>query len=473
MFKSVKKKIFLIGILLCLFLAPVIKNAWAYQSTDGIEGWEEAVYGVEEFNQQSHTNETFTDLAISAIEAIVGPSDSEYQTPEREGALNTTSNLIAAMYASPPVSSVDYFADLGRRLNIVKPALAQPQQGIGFEGLSPILPLWKAFRNLAYLFFTIIFVIIGFAIMFRVKLDPQTVISIQNAIPRVVIALILVTFSYAIAGLLIDFIYLIISLGVLILAPIGGLNVAEMQQKYMNLNFGEGLGSIFGSISGEVWPLFLLPALIGGALTAFIPPVGWTAAAIGSGVTILLFLILAIIALWVMIKLFLSLLKCYISIILSVIIAPLQIMLGAIPGVQMGFGSWIKNLFANIVVFPAVALFMLLGYILISSTGPTWAPPGLAIGGEYLVAIMGFGLLLMIHKIPDVVKEAFQIKPSSFGTAIGEALAPTKVLGKLGARAAPPVFAEKALYGESGKIRTYLARIGEMAGTWRRPETGA
>jgi len=164
-------------------------------------------------------------VANSLTTMIIGPIPSIVGEGYRPGgAIGGITNLIAAMYANPPASSVEYFADLGRNLGIVKPAYAQ---GVGFEGLRPILPLWKAFRNIAYLFFTIIFVVIGFAIMFRVKLDPQTVISIQNAIPRIVVALILVTFSYAIAGLLIDLIYVIYFLFVSALEISGAVTPTE------------------------------------------------------------------------------------------------------------------------------------------------------------------------------------------------------------------------------------------------------
>ena len=38
-------------------------------------------------------------------------------------------------------------------------------QGIGFEGLSPLLNIWKAFRDIAYLLFVLVFIILGVAIM--------------------------------------------------------------------------------------------------------------------------------------------------------------------------------------------------------------------------------------------------------------------------------------------------------------------
>ena len=91
-------------------------------------------------------------------------------------------------------------------------------KGIGFDGLTPVLQIWKAFRNLTYLFFVILFVILGLGIMFRLNIDARTVMTMQNQIPKIIIALVLITFSYAIAGFLIDMMYLSIFLVVQIFA---------------------------------------------------------------------------------------------------------------------------------------------------------------------------------------------------------------------------------------------------------------
>ncbi len=78
----------------------------------------------------------------------------------------------------------------------------------GFNQLKGIQPLWKLFRNTIYTLISIVFVIMGLLIMLRVKISPQATITIQNSIPKIIISLILVTFSYAISGLIIDFSYL-------------------------------------------------------------------------------------------------------------------------------------------------------------------------------------------------------------------------------------------------------------------------
>jgi len=350
-----------------------------------------------------------------------------FQNANIAGAYGFTSNLVAQVLTQPPVSSREYFADLGRNFGIVKPAYAQ---GIGFKQLSNLLPIWKATRNLAYILFVIVFLATGLAIMFRVKLDPKTVVTIQNAIPKLIVALILVTFSYAIVGLLIDFIYLIIYLGVLALqGPIEavGSTVPTTLTKFTSLSFGDGIKAIFGGIVGALTSS-ATPLIGTGILSAIIGVVAGlllSSAVAGVGILAALpILIFTVIALFLILKLFFSLIMCYVNIIISVIVAPLQIMLGALPGSSMGFGSWFKNLLANILVFPAVALFILIGQILtqMGKLGPSWTPPVMGAGGGSLTALIGFGMLLLVNKVPQMVKAAFKMaKPVEYGTAIGEA----------------------------------------------------
>jgi len=374
-------------------------------------------------------------ITNSLTTMIIGPMPTPGATSYKPGgAVGGIGSFVAALYANPPASSVEYFADLGQNLGILaKPAYAQ---GIGFEGLKPLLPVWKAFRNIAYIFFVIIFVVMGFAIMFRVKLDPQTAISIQTAIPRVVVALLLVTFSYAIAGLLIDLIYLGIGLIIGLMAAGGLFTPAEagsLQTQFLTGGFPQVIGAAFRA-SGNILPIALIGGIIGAAVGGLI---GSAAAGLGAvpGAVIgglvgggLIVLILSIIILFVLLKLFLELLKTYINIILAIILGPLQIMLGVLPGVN-GFSTWFKNLFANVMVFPAVAAFLLITRVLMNKMttgGDLWTPPML--GMPLLMAnvvppLIALGFLLILHKVPEMVREALGVKPLPFG-GIGEAFGP-------------------------------------------------
>ncbi len=118
------------------------------------------------------------------------------------GLLGTTGSILVGMYTNPPINSHDYIASLGQELGISE-AHAQVG-GSGTTVLSPIFNLWEVSRNIVYLMMIIIFVVIGLMVMFRQKLNPQTVISIQTALPGLVIGLVLITFSYFIASVVTD-----------------------------------------------------------------------------------------------------------------------------------------------------------------------------------------------------------------------------------------------------------------------------
>ncbi|MBI2430772.1 MAG: hypothetical protein HYV39_02050 [Candidatus Levybacteria bacterium] len=118
------------------------------------------------------------------------------------GAIGVMGNLIAMTY-TPAMHTGDYFGYLAQNFGVVKSAYAQTT-GAGFDSLNPIINLWIAFRNLVYLLFVAVFAIVGFGIMLRINIDPRTVMTIANQLPKMIIAILLVTFSFAISGFLID-----------------------------------------------------------------------------------------------------------------------------------------------------------------------------------------------------------------------------------------------------------------------------
>ena len=133
-------------------------------------------------------------------------------------------------------SGVGYIRDNINNFHLIPEAQAQ---GFGYGAINPIQNLWRAMRNIAYLLLTVGIIIMSFMIMFRVKISPQAVISVQSALPRVVAALLAITFSYAIVGLMIDLIYIVI----------GGLSATAYRMKEGLLI--EGDGKIFNDICYE------------------------------------------------------------------------------------------------------------------------------------------------------------------------------------------------------------------------------
>lgn len=335
-----------------------------------------------------------------------------------KSAIATISNVVVAMYANPPADLALWIRDTGQTLGFIpKQAYAQ---GIGFSGLSPLLPIWKAFRNIAYFLLAVVMVAIGFMVMFRKKIDPKTVVTVQNALPKIVLTLILITFSYAIVGLMIDLMYLFIALVASILVPVSnGALATDTASLYLN---------------GGWWNLFA--RVFGGGFSAFDDIVRLLSYNYGFGVLggasqilqtlvlgILIGLILAIALLIAYIRILFLLVSAYIQIIISLLTGPLQILTEAFPG-STGFSSWFKNLFANIAVFPITAAMLMIGTIFTrfdpafpglsgQTVGKLWTPPLLSGGGTSgIIGIIGLGLLFTIPGIASSIKEALKAKPA-------------------------------------------------------------
>jgi hypothetical protein len=194
-------------------------------------------------------------------------------------------------FLNPPASGIAWTYSGLANAGFAPKAMAS--EGIGMGSIQPFAKIWKIFRDITYLLLVIILITIGFMVMFRAKINPQTVISVENALPKIIIALILITFSFAIAGFMIDLMYVLIAIIISVLGPIynnGSISVVDLQKRYLQADLGvlyEGIGnnSIWSSV---MWNLpmsilKLIPMLnilirgIGGAvLTIFaLPAIQW------------------------------------------------------------------------------------------------------------------------------------------------------------------------------------------------------
>lgn len=123
------------------------------------------------------------------------------------GILGFGRTALTSLLETKPISSSEFMVDMGRNIGIVKEANAQVG-GSGNSILSPVYKLWSVSRNIAYLVMIIVFLLVGLMVMFRQKLNPQTVVTVQLALPGLVIGLVLITFSYFIASLITDMAFL-------------------------------------------------------------------------------------------------------------------------------------------------------------------------------------------------------------------------------------------------------------------------
>lgn len=374
-------------------------------------------------------------------------------------------NIWSAVFADRPLSGISYVREKFGSLKLVPEVHAQTV-GFGFNALNPVQGMWKAFRDIAFGLFVIVAVAFAFMIMFRVKLSPQTVISVQSALPKIVVALILVTFSYAIAGFLIDLMYVVIGL----------VSITANSIFKSVIGFGPGatpffnlltLGQIFGfnfqvGILGLMivfWNVFFMPLLIllfvVGAPLLAIPGIGLVLYAL---FVVILFIVAVLILLWTGVKIIWSLLKAFVNIILLTIFAPIQFALGTIIP-SLDFGQWLRSYASNLAVFVVTGtlfLFSLLFMILAITIGfaslgtslvagllgpifgtialhvttnpftksPAW-PPLLGTGSEAWTGLIYLGvsfvLFTLVPKANEIIQGLLSGKPFAYGTAIGEA----------------------------------------------------
>lgn len=392
--------------------------------------------------------------------ACTGSANPADQLPYlRNSASAKLADAIQSTYTNQPADLGLWIADTGRSLGFLPAQVNAQGIGIGFTGLSPLLPLWKAFRNIAYLLMAIVMIVIGFLVMFRKKIDPKTVVTAQNAIPRVIIALILITFSYAIVGAMIDVMYIVLFFfialfksaglqdptGATIVNPLFGVKTAQ------DLYGGGGLYVNMENIEVSVSKLlFGVPASgllssagfdIGLGLTAIIAGIaaaaggGLPAAGVVVGIGALsmpvIHLIISIAILFLFIRLLAFFLTSYIQIIISLILGPLQFLAEAFPGSE-AFSSWFKNLVSNLAVFPVGgAMFMLSALFTQFSNDPQqtiWRPPFTAIGGNNvsIASLLSLGILFAIPTVAGSIKEALKAKPAmsmlDFGGAGGSVM---------------------------------------------------
>ena len=410
-----------------LFLFSTSKFARAQTFKDSVENYNrtgQMASGPHVADTQENLLCTFL-LGLGADPLCTPPS--LLADAQQNSVLGVINSGIAYTFA-PAADPVAYIADIKSHMGFASPVYAQ---GIGFNGLSPLLEIWKAFRNIAYGLLIIVMVVVGFMVIFRMKIDPRTVVTIQSAIPRIIITLLLITFSYAIVGLLIDVMYLIIFGAILAL---GKFNPTIVQ------NFSGGgltnlVGAVFTTGQGAVnslsdfFGLGGVPSVVTGILAGLVVgftgialgplaiPAGLIAggagAALGAALPKLLsHLLIYIVILFAMVRIFFMLLTSWIQIILALLFGPFQLMVGAIPGVN-SFGSWFKNLIANLAVFPITVLLLLIGTMLSGAqNGALWRPPGLGgTTGEGVAGLISLGIVLTIPTIVNAFKEALKTRP--------------------------------------------------------------
>ena len=353
---------------------------------------------------------------------------------DSETSLATTNPVQDILSGARPISGIGYIRSAASKFGVPSEVHAQ---GFGFTAAESMRTLWVAVRNVTYFFLILLVIIMAFMIMFRFKISPQTVITVQSALPQLIIALILITFSYAIAGFMIDLLYVVIGLiaAVLYTSGLFDLTWVEMYNRLTGATFGTG-------IVGSMVIYFVGFTVIGAVASLSVVSLMSILAMMFS----VIILIVAVIALFfITIKIMWMLFKTYVSILLLIVAGPIYIITG-------GFTNWLKNLASNLAVFAVIGPMFALSFLFLFSGLPdwgaggdgffslfdgifpfqprinaigddVWVPPFLAVGNMNLIWVFAsFVIITLIPNAANIIKSMIQGKPFGYGTAVGAAV---------------------------------------------------
>jgi hypothetical protein len=382
------------------------------------------------------------------------------------GAIVGIASLANTLLNMRPASGVGYIKDTATKLNIIPKANAQSTgTGAGFVTLQPIVSLWSILRDISYTLLIFVIIIMAFMIMFRVKISPQVVISVQSALPKIAMTLILITFSYAIAGFLVDMSYVFLGTFAVAIKGIGGERIVTngilgacgqngSVCLFNQLNSGNGLVSIFIGLIITAW-LAMGAGVVGLSVSGpFIPIVGGVMGVVG-----IITLILAIIVLIIILRLLWLIIRTACLTVLLVTVGPIMILMGTFSS-SGGFGRWFRLLAANLAVYPTISIMIFLshyffwGWFMAGSVGnglggvfnflntyqinnPTNAGatlipglpgnvnlPGVSISTNLIGLFLAFVILFLIPRTAHVIEAMIEGKGFDYGSAIGEAARP-------------------------------------------------
>lgn len=313
--------------------------------------------------------------------------------------------------------------------------------GTGAEVIRPIEKLWQLSRNISYVLITIVLMVIGLMIMLRTRINPQTVVGLQQALPGIIIALIMITFSYFIPSLIIDLAFLMAQVfGVAIVA---GLNptrdIADVQTLINNIL---NTRNIFNLFTDALNPALLIGAAnrVGGgiadALISQIPgfgPISQILGISGGLGTAIATIVLAIGLISSFFRLFFALVTAFVSIILNTAFGPFLILFSALPGRGGSLTSWLRGLAANVIIFPVVFLVFVLVAVLLNRDDGIWTGvfPGATgifnqplpllgnLPDDFIRFILAYGIILATPGIPAFIQQLMGAQtPQQLGQAV-------------------------------------------------------
>lgn len=269
---------------------------------------------------------------------------------------------------------LNYFADKTfEKVPFVGEALAAPND-YRAPFVENIYWAWVMVRNLCLGVLALLLLVVGIMMINRTVMPDRSIITIQYALPKIIISIILIAFSYPIGGVMATTFYNIRGALVGQVLQEGNKNILAM---YKNENGNIRWGLIFVQILLSVFSVF--------------------------GVGILGLIIVLIIGVLIIIQLILCLVRqaiYYIKILFEIILSPVSFVYSAIPGNDDKIMAWFKKIVAYGLSMCALGVLPFLVIYIAVSVAASFEPDtvlevGLAtvLNG---VAILPFVLSIMI-----------------------------------------------------------------------------
>lgn len=330
------------------------------------------------------------------------------------------------------ISGVGYIKNLSQKFSPVNTVRAADETGLN-AGKS-VLALWKVTRDASFSLLVIAAIVMAFMIMFKVKISPQAIITVQSALPKLIISLILITFSYAIAGFIIDLMYVVIGIIATIISTgkLSGYSPPDLFEQFLIRNSGFG-------IMYSYWWHFLANAVLSVANSGK----QWWA-----GILLVIFAILSLFAMIVWsFKIIVVMIKNFAMLMITIVIGPLEILLGSITN-RVGFGSWLRQMVSYVAIYPVLVIMIFFSFFFLKQgmnvpmevagntpfhpmkavigAAPSFNPPfsiGTSGGESQLIWIfVSFFIFSQITKVVGIVQSLFSGKPFEYGIDIGRAV---------------------------------------------------
>jgi len=239
--------------------------------------------------------------------------------------------------------------------------------------------------------------------------------------PKMVFAIILITFSYAIAGFLVDLMYLVFYVFAYALEVFGATGstipntqtAQEITFRFTTSNFGDVVKYVLLRGPGALTNV----AGIGGTLIALVVAILGLVVILSAngafaGIAMILLALIVAVVMYIL-SVIIMLAQSFLILVLNIVFAPVRIMYDIIwGGDNMG---WIRSVTAELLVFLSMGFLFTIDLLLggyIRETGPPWQPPYLGVSRAFLRGILSLGVLVLMPNLRNLIQQTFNRPPA-------------------------------------------------------------